>query len=139
MTGLSRTFPPPTAVTGKPRLWLRLDAAIVLTASLMTFHLTPQRWWLSPLLLFVPDIFLIGYLRDTTIGAFLYNLGHSYLLPGLVLAYGWSTHHDAVSAVGIIWIGHVGWDRFFGYGLKYDSDFKHTHLGNLFKGSDRDE
>jgi hypothetical protein len=36
-------------------------------------------------------------------------------------------------AVGLIWLGHVGFDRMAGYGLKYDSDFKHTHLGILFK------
>ena len=35
------------------------------------------------------------------------------------------------SAVRIIWLGHVGWDRNFGYGHKYDGDFKHTHVGTL--------
>ncbi|MSW73565.1 MAG: DUF4260 family protein [Actinobacteria bacterium] len=37
-------------------------------------------------------------------------------------------------AIGISWLGHIDWDRFFGYGLKYDSDFKHIHLGDLSKG-----
>jgi hypothetical protein len=38
-----------------------------------------------------------------------------------------------VLAIGIIWLGHVGFDRFAGYGLKYDTSFKNTHLGTLFK------
>jgi len=62
-----------------------------------------------------------------------FDLGHIHLL-GLVLAYGWSTRHDAARAVGIICLGHVGWDRFFGYGFEYDSDFTHTHLGSVCKG-----
>jgi hypothetical protein len=36
-------------------------------------------------------------------------------------------------AVGVIWIGHIGMDRLLGYGLKYDDNFKNTHLGNLAK------
>jgi len=134
MTHPPHTFPEPTYVTGKPRRWLRLDAAVVFVASVAVFHLTHQRWWLYPLLLFVPDVFMIGYLRNTTLGALLYNLGHSYLLASLVLAWGWTGHHHLASAIGIIWLGHVGFDRLFGYGLKYDSDFTHTHLGSLSKG-----
>ncbi|MGQ7476239.1 DUF4260 family protein [Streptococcus suis] len=34
-------------------------------------------------------------------------------------------------ASGLIWLAHIGWDRAFGYGLKYESGFKHTHLGDL--------
>jgi hypothetical protein len=76
---------------------------------------------------------MIGYLRGTTVGALLYNLGHTYLLPALTILYGWHERHVLVLAIGIIWLGHVGFDRFAGYGLKYDTDFKNTHLGNLFK------
>ena len=123
------------AVVGRPRHWLRLDALVVLVASLGVFHFTHQHWWLYPALLFVPDVFMIGYVRGTSLGAALYNAGHSYFLPALVLAWGWSGHHDLASAIGIIWFGHVGWDRFFGYGLKYDSHFQHTHLGNLARTS----
>ena len=118
-------------VEGKPRLWLRLDGAVLFGATLVLFALVPRHhWWLYPALLFVPDIFMIGYLRNTTVGAFLYNTGHSYFLPSLVVLLG--CHHPLVVAIGLIWLGHVGWDRFFGYGLKYDTHFKHTHLGSLF-------
>lgn len=118
-------------VIGRPRTWLRLDAGVVLVASLATFHLTHQHWWLYPALLFVPDVFMLGYLRNTRVGAFFYNTGHSYFVPAAVLTYGWLGHHAFASAIAIIWLGHVGWDRFFGYGLKYDSGFAHTHLGDL--------
>ena len=29
---------------------------------------------------------------------------------------------------------HIGFDRALGYGLKYPSDFKHSHLGVLGRG-----
>jgi hypothetical protein len=32
---------------------------------------------------------------------------------------------------GILWLAHIGFDRSLGYGLKYSSGFKHTHLGIL--------
>ena len=31
----------------------------------------------------------------------------------------------------VIWIAHIGFDRLLGYGLKYPSDFKDTHLRRL--------
>jgi hypothetical protein len=33
--------------------------------------------------------------------------------------------------VSLIWICHVSWDRMIGYGLKYPSSFKFTHLQNV--------
>jgi hypothetical protein len=123
----------PDYVTGKPRLWLRLDGGVLFVASFILFAATHQPWWIYPVLLFVPDVFMIGYLRDTKIGAFCYNASHSYFLPSLVLLFGWEWHHILPIAVGVIWIGHIGMDRLLGYGLKYDDSFKSTHLGNLAK------
>ncbi|MEH7648941.1 DUF4260 family protein, partial [Bacillus toyonensis] len=33
--------------------------------------------------------------------------------------------------IGLIWIAHIGMDRMFGYGLKYETDFKDTHIQRL--------
>jgi hypothetical protein len=119
-------------VHSRPLLWLRLDGAVLFIASITLFALTHQKWWVYPALLFVPDIFMIGYVRSSAVGAFFYNAGHSYFLPSLTLLLGW--HHPLVLAIGLIWLGHVGFDRMMGYGLKYDSGFKHTHLGSLENG-----
>ena len=120
-------------ISGKPRTWLRLDGLVLFTATIFLYAGQHQKWWIYPVLLFVPDVFMLGYLKDTKIGAFFYNLGHSYLVPSLVVFLGWHLHHSLTLAIGLIWLGHVGWDRFFGYGLKFDSGFKHTHLGDLTK------
>ena len=123
----------PTYVSGKPKLWLRIEGLVLLTATIALFVGQHQKWWLYPLLLLVPDIFMIGYLKDKKTGAFLYNLGHSYLLPTVLICAGWNRDHPLTIAIGVIWLGHIGMDRLMGYGLKYDSDFKHTHLGDLNK------
>lgn len=120
-------------VAGKPKLWLRLDGLVLFVATIIFFASTHQHWWLYPALLFVPDIFMIGYLKDSKLGALLYNFGHSYFAPAVVAFWGWAAKDAAVIAIGVIWLGHVGWDRFFGFGLKYDTRFKYTHLGSLDK------
>jgi len=124
----------PTYVTGKPRVWLRLEGLALLIATIVIFSGQGQKWWLYPALLLVPDIFMLGYLANTKIGAFFYNLGHIYLAPGLLILCELKTDSKFALAVGVIWLGHIGWDRFFGYVLKYDYYFKHTHLGDLNKG-----
>ena len=120
-------------VTGKPKMWLRLEGFILLVATIALFSHQHQKWWLFPALLLVPDIFMIGYLANSKFGALLYNLGHSYPIPAIVTYFGWRNESYLTAAIGIIWLGHIGWDRFFGYGLKYDTRFKDTHLGSLDK------
>jgi len=123
-------------VTRGPKVWLRLDGLVLLVASIFLFANQHQKWWIYPALLLAPDIFMLGYLKNTKIGALLYNIGHSYVTPSFVIFSGWYLHHSIAIAVGIIWLGHIGMDRFFGYGLKYGSDFKHTHLGDLSKSKE---
>lgn len=58
---------------------------------------------------------------------------HSYVGPLALLGLGTTIGHDVVTGVALIWTGHIGVDRLFGYGLKYSSAFGHTHLGLLGK------
>ena len=120
-------------VVGKPRVFLRLEGVVLFIASLVLFNSTHQHWWWVPVLLLVPDIFMAGYVRSTQLGALIYNIGHAYLLPTSMALYGWHSHRPLVLAIGLIWLAHIGMDRFAGYGLKYDDNFKHTHLGSLLK------
>ena len=86
---------------------------------------------LDGLALLIPDIFMLGYARSTRFGALIYNIGHSYALPALSVIYGWRSSHLLFLGVGLIWFAHIGMDRAAGFGLKYDENFKSTHLGNL--------
>ena len=41
------------------------------------------------------------------------------------------THHRLLLAISTIWIIHIAFDRLLGYGLKYSTHFKDTHLQHL--------
>jgi hypothetical protein len=118
-------------VTGQPRRWLRLEAAVLLAGSLIAYSATRQHWWLVPLTILLPDLFMVGYLAGTRIGAHLYNLAHSTPLPAAVTGLAWWQGKPLVLALGLVWLAHIGADRLMGYGLKYDDHFQHTHLGQL--------
>lgn len=89
--------------------------------------------WLFFVWLLAPDISMVGYLVNTKAGAFLYNLAHHQGLAVVVAAAGVLLHMPDLIFAGAILFGHSAMDRVFGYGLKYNDDFKHTHLGWLGK------
>jgi len=116
-------------VTGIPNLLLRGEGALVLAATTFAYTQQGASWWMFAILFFAPDIFMLGFLGGNRLGSILYNLGHTYLVPALLLAAGWFMASPMAMAVALIWIGHIGFDRIMGYGLKYDRGFKFTHLG----------
>jgi hypothetical protein len=120
---------PAPSVTGKPLRWLRLDGLTLFAAALVLFGATHQPWWLVPAVILLPDLFMIGYVRGTRIGANVYNLGHAYPLPAIMSVVGAVGHHPLTLALGLLWLAHMGMDRLARYGLKYDKSFQHTHLG----------
>lgn len=81
-------------------------------------------------LLLVPDIFMLGYLAGNKWGAWIYNLGHSLILPSLLFVMGWWRSELQVQ-IAVIWLIHIAMDRALGYGLKTEAGFKHTHLGDI--------
>jgi hypothetical protein len=117
------------AVFGPPRRWLRLEGATLLVGSLIAYSTTRESWLLVPLVLLVPDVAMVGYLRGTRAGARMYNLAHSTPLPAALAGFSWWQHDHLALALGLVWLAHIGIDRLMGYGLKYGDHFQHTHLG----------
>jgi hypothetical protein len=116
-------------VLGSPRKLLRLEAATLLVGALIAYSTTRQAWWLVPLTVLVPDFLAAGYLGGSRLGALLYNLAHSTPLPAIMVGVGWWQARPLVLALGLVWLAHIGVDRLLGYGLKYNDNFQHTHLG----------
>ena len=114
-------------------IWQRLEGALILAGSIWWFHLNSGNWWLFLLFLFSPDIFCLGYLKNTKAGAFFYNIGHSLVLPLFILLLSHPGYKHHVFNAALIWTAHIGMDRLLGFGLKYNDDFKHTHLGWIGK------
>ncbi|MGG4551260.1 DUF4260 domain-containing protein [Paenibacillus sp. FSL W8-0186] len=87
--------------------------------------------WLFFVLLFSPDITMIGYAINKKIGAMVYNLGHTFTFP-LLLALGYLYFSQDYLLIGsIVWIAHICMDRAIGAGLKYQDSFKNTHIQRL--------
>jgi hypothetical protein len=116
-------------VTGAPRTLLRLEGLLVLAGATMTYSRLDAGWWLFAFLFFAPDLFMIGYLVGRKVGAAVYNLGHCYALPLAAIGIGIVWPAPQITAAGVIWTAHIGFDRALGYGLKYNDGFGSNHLG----------
>jgi len=115
------------------RRWLRLEGIAGLALGWLVWQANGgELVWFVPLLL-VPDIAMLGYLRGNHVGAITYNVGHNWFVGGLVLGLGAWLSVPVLVMAGAILVAHTGIDRVFGYGLKYPTSFKDTHLGRLGK------
>ncbi len=110
---------------------LTLEFVALFVFSIFLFSLLPYPWWWYPLLFLIPDVSMVGYLFDTRIGAFTYNIIHTLTTGIIVYLAGIYLGSNFATLAGVILIAHSTFDRFMGYGLKYTDSFKHTHLGNL--------
>lgn len=110
---------------------LRLEGLVLLAGALAAYALLGGSWIAFVVLLFVPDVSMIGYLVDARFGAWAYNVAHTYLLPTVLLAAGYALGAPLAVQIGLIWLAHIGLDRTLGYGLKYPTEFKDTHLQHV--------
>jgi hypothetical protein len=115
----------------RPAIVLRLEEASLLLASVLLYKTLHFSWLLFAVLFLVPDLSMLGYLRNPRLGSALYNLGHAIFLPVLFFLFAFATQRALGMAIGIIWFAHIVWDRMLGYGLKYQTHFKDTHLQHI--------
>lgn len=112
----------------RPAWLLGLEEGALLIAAVSLYQHFHFSWILFAALFFAPDLFMLGYLANPRLGAGMYNLGHFVVIPLVLLAAGYSGNRPLLMAIGLIWICHIAFDRMLGYGLKYPSAFKDTHL-----------
>ena len=120
-----------TGVSGGPRNLLRLEGLSALGAGLLTYHMLAGSWTLFLVLFLAPDLSMLGYFAGPRVGGAAYNAVHTYVAPALLAAtmsVGLVTPNWGLC---LIWASHIGLDRALGYGLKFSSDFRDTHLGKL--------
>lgn len=107
---------------------LQLEGLAVFIGAIAAYYSLEGSWWLLGLLILAPDLAMAGYLANKEIGALSYNIIHWYVLPAILLALGLLVSSELGVHIAIIWLAHIGIDRAIGYGLKYPTDFKDTHL-----------
>jgi hypothetical protein len=112
-----------------PRPLLHLEGAALLALSVVLyFGFAGGHWLLFAALLLAPDLAMLGYLAGPRAGAAAYNLFHTMVLPIALALAGFALGQPPLLQVGLIWLAHIGMDRAIGYGLKYSTAFKDTHL-----------
>jgi hypothetical protein len=113
------------------RSWLRAEGLAAFVLSILCYSHSGASWWLFGALLLAPDLAMLPYLLNARTGAASYNLAHNYVLPLALLALAVVFKLNVLFPYAFIWTAHIGMDRMLGYGLKYPSGFKATHLGLL--------
>jgi hypothetical protein len=111
-----------------PALLLKLEGLAILIGSLAVY--VHQEWsgLIFAALFLTPDLSMLGYLLNPRIGARTYNAAHVYALPLLLLVGAFLADQPTGMQIALIWLAHIGADRLLGFGLKYETDFKDTHL-----------
>ena len=110
---------------------LKLEELAMFLLGIYAFSFLDFHWSTFLLLLFLPDLSMLGYLGGTSTGAFFYNLFHHKGVAILVYILGIYLDLEQLLLAGIILFSHSAFDRVLGYGLKYDRGFRFTHLGEI--------
>lgn len=118
----------------KPLALLRLEGLATFAVATYLYSVASGDWLQFALLLLVPDVGMLGYLRGPWVGSATYNLFHVEVGPVVLLAVSIATQWPLGLAVALVWLSHIGMDRMLGYGLKHSSAFRDTHLGRIGRG-----
>ena len=114
-----------------PHVLLRLEGLAVLLVAVTLFVDQAYSWWVFALLLLAPDLSLAGYVAGTPVGSVVYNLIHTSTLPLLLATVSFVVGLPLGLQLGLIWLAHIGMDRAVGYGLKYSTSFKDSHVARV--------
>lgn len=113
-----------------PRAYMQLEGLAAFIGAIVAYAYLGGNGWMFVLLLLVPDLGMIGYLHSTRLGAWTYNSVHTYVLPLILLGTSLAATWELGVLLALIWCAHIGMDRSIGYGFKYATDFKATHIKN---------
>jgi hypothetical protein len=115
----------------KPKILLHLEGLAVAVAAVI-YYIDQDYGLLAFIaLLMVPDVGILGYLVNSSLGGQTYNLTHTYIVPLILLLAGLLNDWDLGVQLGLIWLVHMGADRALGFGLKYPTEFKDTHMNRV--------
>jgi len=114
-----------------PRRLLHLEGLAVAASALVLYFDTGFGWLLLVALVLTPDLSMLGYLGGPRVGAATYDAAHTYVGPIALGVVGVLGGYEIAVQIALIWLTHIGLDRLLGYGLKYPTGFKDTHLQRI--------
>ena len=92
---------------------IKLEEAVLFLFSIFLFGQLDFTWWWFPLLLFTPDLSMLGYLHNAKTGAITYNFIHHKGLALVVYMAGVFFGLPVIQLIGVILFGHSSLDRVF--------------------------
>lgn len=111
-----------------PRRLLHLEGFAVAAGSLVLYVDAGYSWLFLVVLILAPDLSMLGYLGGSRLGTLSYDVVHTYAGPVVLGVAGVLGGYETALQIALIWLAHIGVDRMLGYGLKYPTGFKDTHL-----------
>jgi Domain of unknown function (DUF4260) len=111
-----------------PKWLLRVEGIALFAGAVVLYFNADYSWWLLLVLALAPDLSMLGYAAGPRIGAAAYDTAHTTVLSIALGAIGVLAEIDVAVQLALIWLAHIGADRALGYGLKYPTHFKDTHL-----------
>ena len=114
-----------------PLVLLRLEGLAVAAAAVALYFHQDFGWILFVALILAPDLSFAGYAFGPKAGAIAYDAVHTEIFPVALGTLGVLAGSSGATKVALIWLAHIGADRLVGYGLKYPTAFKDTHLSRV--------
>jgi multisubunit Na+/H+ antiporter MnhB subunit len=114
-----------------PRPLLHLESLALTAAALIVYYDQGWGWGTFFLLLFAPDVSFFAFAMNQKVGARVYNVMHWAALPLALAGLGYLVDSGTLAQIATIWFTHIFLDRILGYGFKYDTGFKDTHMQRI--------
>jgi hypothetical protein len=108
-----------------------LEAVAALVAGIALYVAYGGSWLALVPLLLVPDLSALGYAAGPRLGSVVYNAVHNWAVALAALGAGLWFAAPWLVLAGATLIAHVGADRLFGFGLKYPTRFRDTHMQHV--------
>ena len=110
---------------------LKVEHLALLGLSIWMYSIAGWAWYWFAILFLFPDLGMLGYIAGNKAGAIAYDLAHHQAICIGLFVTGLYASQDSLVALGAIALGHSAFDRMLGYGLKYFTGFRYTHLGTI--------
>ena len=97
---------------------IKLEELAFVVLSFYLFLALDYAWWWFPMLFFLPDASLVGYLINRNIGTMTYNLIHHKALAIVLYLAGSFIQWPGLQLAGLVMFGHSSLDRVLGFELQ---------------------
>jgi len=114
-----------------PNILLRIEGLIVFLLSVYFYFNGGGDIILFFVAWVLPDLGMIGYVKNSKLGSLTYNLTHTYIIPLILALFFILIDNSFGLQMMYVWFSHLGLDRLAGYGLKYPDKFKNTHMNKV--------